>query len=407
MSKKKYRITTSKKQFETDNDGPDYLKEENGIPYTREDRLDDWQPITKFEKRTTVEEKFDKFVEDFWIGLLILFIIFAILVGEHIEKSKLYTALVILFATPPGWLVTWLPLYGIISMFLKKIAPYWEVLSNKETLKIIKQNKWRSPLSQHSYLYESHSSRNSYSSSRYGEIKGNSYAGGNSAVNYISSSDLDKALKVLESDGKDWNKLANSTTDEERENLFSQYFKNEQKGKAANDKFNREQVWPARTETLNNILNEAEYEDEATKENLNEKIRQFDSEISNEDFQKTAREIRKYQEHKKLKDNHVKYEGRLSNKDVKAIKDVLGYVCMGCGLDPLKEYGAEMKGILEAHHKKPWAEIKENEIRTVKPDDFYILCPNCHRMIHKLNSPDDLNSLREVLKQNKKFHWWD
>ena len=29
------------------------------------------------------------------------------------------------------------------------------------------------------------------------------------------------------------------------------------------------------------------------------------------------------------------------------------------------------------------AEIKENEIRTVKPDDFYILCPNCHRMIRK------------------------
>ena len=43
---------------------------------------------------------------------------------------------------------------------------------------------------------------------------------------------------------------------------------------------------------------------------------------TNEDFQKTAREIRKYQERKKLKDNHVKYEGRLSNKDVKAIKAV-------------------------------------------------------------------------------------
>jgi hypothetical protein len=28
-------------------------------------------------------------------------------------------------------------------------------------------------------------------------------------------------------------------------------------------------------------------------------------------------------------------------------------------------------------------------------------------MIHRLDSPDDLDGLKEVLNQNKKSHWWD
>lgn len=411
MAEKRFKITTSKKQFDVDWINRDLFKTENGICYAREKTTDDWAEIKTFEKRTRPLEKWD---DVSWFFGIILYIGGFILLYQFAGYyEKIVGVLVALWVYLGIGVDLWLG--ELINKILTPLPSYYEQLSNKETKKIIESNTWRSEITTSSKSYKNYSSR-SYSGGGYsgggsGGARSGSYSGGSSgggyseySGNYISSSDLDKALKVLESDGKDWNKLANSTTDEERENLFSQYFKNEQKGKAANDKFNREQVWPARTETLNNILNEAEYEDETTKENLNEKIRQFDSEISNEDFQKTAREIRKYQERKKLKDNHVKYEGRLSNKDVKAIKEYHGYVCMGCGLDPLKEYGAEMKGILEAHHKKPWAEIKENEIRTVKPDDFYILCPNCHRMIHKLNSPDDLNSLREVLNQNKKFH---
>lgn len=266
--------------------------------------------------------------------------------------------------------------------------------------------------------YKDYYSRN-YSGSKHsgggsGGARSGSYSGGSSgggysgySSNYISSSDLDKALKDIESKGKSWEDLANFTTDEEREKLFTEYFKDKEKGEAANDKFNREQLGPARKRTLNKIFAEAEYEDDEIKENLKEKIDNFDNTISNDEFQTTVKEIRKFQERKKLKDNHIKYEGRLSNKDIKTIKDVLGYVCMGCGLDPVKEYGSEMKGILEAHHKTPWAEIKENEVRTVEPNDFYILCPNCHRMIHRLDSPDDLDGLKEVLNQNKKSHWWD
>lgn len=210
----------------------------------------------------------------------------------------------------------------------------------------------------------------------------------------------------MNQEGKDVNALVNDISDEDREKLFSKYFKDEDKGQYANDKFNQDIAWPARKQTLEKILNEAEYEDDDTKGNLSEKINNLGEEISNEDFQTIFKEIRTFQERKRAKDNHIKYEGRLSNKDIQAIKEYHGYVCMGCGLDPVEEYGEQMKGILEAHHKIPWANMEEGQTRIVIPSDFLILCPNCHRMIHKLKSPDDLDGLKEVLNQNNKSHWW-
>lgn len=398
MIEKKYKITTTAKKFETDNDGPDYLKEENGVFYAREKETEKWDIVKKIEKITNVAEK----IIYPW---LYLFNIFFLIIVYHLfdfTNNKDNVSIFFLFGycgIPWCWV-------GLLGILIK----YYEHLSDKEIKKLVEYNKW------HSRSPSSNSYKNRYSrSGHYSGVSSKGYSSGGSSgggysgysSNYISSSDLDKALKDIESKGKSWEDLANFTTDEEREKLFAEYFKDKEKGEAANDKFNREQLGPARKRTLNKIFAEAEYEDDETKENLKEKIDNFDNTISNNEFQTTVKEIRKFQERKKLKDNHIKYEGRLSNKDIKAIKDVLGYVCMGCGLDPVKEYGVEMKGILEAHHKTPWAEIKENEVRTVEPNDFYILCPNCHRMIHRLDSPDDLDGLKEVLNQNKKSHWWD
>lgn len=421
MSEKRYRITTSTKQFESDNAGSDYLKEDNGVFYAKEHKSDDWQQIKKFEERTSTLEKWHKCSWVFAvIGYIGTFILLGILVGNnkaHNTGNTIASILMVVWIYVGIWIV--MLIGGLIDKVLNQYPPYYEQITNKEIKKIIESNKWRSGITSSSNTYKNYSSKSNYSGGGYssggsGGARSGSYSGGSSgggysgySGNYISSSDLDKALKDIESKGKSWEDLANFTTDEEREKLFAEYFKDKEKGEAANDKFNREQLGPARKRTLNKIFSEAEYEDDETKENLKEKIDNFDNTISNDEFQTTVKEIRKFQERKKLKDNHLKYEGRLSNKDVKAIKDVLGYVCMGCGLDPVKEYGLEMKGILEAHHKTPWAEIKENEVRTVEPNDFYILCPNCHRMIHRLDSPDDLDGLKEVLNQNKKSHWWD
>lgn len=418
MAEKRFKITTSKKQFDIDWINRDLFKTENGVCYAREKITDDWSEIKTFEKRTSPLEKWNDVSWFFGIILYIGgFILFGIFLGNNKPGTDFHkiAGILMLVWFYFGLLIT-MGVGKLIDIFLKKYPSYYEQISDMKTKQIIENNKIYSYSTQSSYRnYSSKSySGGGYSGGGSGGARSGSYSGGSSgggysgySSNYISSSDLDKALKDIESKGKSWEDLANFTTDEEREKLFAEYFKDKEKGEAANDKFNREQLGPARKRTLNKIFAEAEYEDDETKENLKEKIDNFDNTISNNEFQTTVKEIRKFQERKKLKDNHIKYEGRLSNKDVKAIKDVLGYVCMGCGLDPVKEYGSEMKGILEAHHKTPWSEIKENEVRTVEPDDFYILCPNCHRMIHRLDSPDDLDGLKEVLNQNKKSHWWD
>lgn len=69
--------------------------------------------------------------------------------------------------------------------------------------------------------------------------------------------------------------------------------------------------------------------------------------------------------------------------------------CETCGKIPEKEY----KGldIIEAHHRRPIAE----GVRKTKPEDFAMVCPCCHRAIHKLLSNG--LSAEESLMSIKKF----
>lgn len=54
--------------------------------------------------------------------------------------------------------------------------------------------------------------------------------------------------------------------------------------------------------------------------------------------------------------------------------------CDACGMAPSKAYGEE---IIEAHHVIPLADTK-GMTRTPTPDDFAMLCPNCHRAVHRV-----------------------
>jgi hypothetical protein len=77
-------------------------------------------------------------------------------------------------------------------------------------------------------------------------------------------------------------------------------------------------------------------------------------------------------------------------------------VCECCGLDPVKDYGYLGKTDqipLDVHHAKPLFGLSEGETRRYKvPEDFFVLCPTCHRMIHKLDDPSDLEALRSKLR---------
>jgi hypothetical protein len=65
--------------------------------------------------------------------------------------------------------------------------------------------------------------------------------------------------------------------------------------------------------------------------------------------------------------------------------------CHACGLQPVRRYGVE---IIEAHHRMPLSECKVG--RLPDPADFDLLCPSCHRAIHRL-SPCDLMTLKREM----------
>ena len=58
-------------------------------------------------------------------------------------------------------------------------------------------------------------------------------------------------------------------------------------------------------------------------------------------------------------------------------------VCEICKAIPEKKYGLD---IIEAHHKTPLSKIKKTT--KVMPTDFAMLCPDCHRAVHKVEDCD-------------------
>ncbi len=399
MSEKLYKVTTENREFKTNSLGKDLLKEEQGCFYIRENKTDTWERLVKLEKLTNTLEWFNKY--DFLWSILVT-IVFGLWLASWcipmVSFDKLFPdceGLGELVAIINFYLMPLLLSYfaNLIEKALKKLPPYFVKLPDKEIMDIIERNN-----------------RISYSN-YYGNksVTYRGYYGGCSSDSKRSfpKTKLNDAVKKLEKHGISWDMLVNHMTDEEREKLFTKYFGNAEEGKLANLKFNETVAYPARKSTLQEMIQETKYDDNSEKEKFIKKLDICGGMLSDEQFQSFAKEIQTFQEKKRRRDNHIKYEGRLNNKDIKAIKEYLGYTCMACGLDPIKEYGEDKKGIMEAHHKNPYSEMNEGEIREVKPDDFLILCPNCHKLIHKLDSPNDLEELKKLVKKQKTSKsWW-
>jgi len=82
----------------------------------------------------------------------------------------------------------------------------------------------------------------------------------------------------------------------------------------------------------------------------------------------------------------------------KKVKQLLGTRCMGCGTDLSERYGPLAEGVIDAHHLIPLESLAEGEVAQFDPaTDFAVLCPNCHRVIHRLEDPSDLSRLREMV----------
>ena len=79
-----------------------------------------------------------------------------------------------------------------------------------------------------------------------------------------------------------------------------------------------------------------------------------------------------------------------------------GIVCEGCDLDPVAHLGFSgplVNAPVDVHHATPIRELAEGETRRYKvPDDFRVLCPTCHRVIHKQAYPSDVDELRRGIR---------
>lgn len=77
-------------------------------------------------------------------------------------------------------------------------------------------------------------------------------------------------------------------------------------------------------------------------------------------------------------------------------------VCEACGLEPEKDYrydGRPEQTPLDVHHARPLYELAEGETKRYEiPADFLVLCPTCHRMIHKQDDPSNLSELKKRIR---------
>jgi len=66
--------------------------------------------------------------------------------------------------------------------------------------------------------------------------------------------------------------------------------------------------------------------------------------------------------------------------------------CEACGVRPVPTYGHP---IVDAHHRLPLSKYKELGKNDTALNDFAILCPNCHRAVHRHEDCD----INEVIKK--------
>ena len=102
-------------------------------------------------------------------------------------------------------------------------------------------------------------------------------------------------------------------------------------------------------------------------------------------------ERRTYRLHRKIERN-----SRAGNK----AKSIHGYICQACGFDFEAVYGELGRGYIEAHHLIPLATLPEDANVPVDPEhDFAVLCANCHRMIHRTDTPGELSTFRANIRK--------
>ena len=74
--------------------------------------------------------------------------------------------------------------------------------------------------------------------------------------------------------------------------------------------------------------------------------------------------------------------------------------CEVCEMDFVQTYGEIGIGFIEAHHKKPVAELDGSE--KTKISDLALVCSNCHRMLHRSIPLLSVAELKTIHDQQKR-----
>lgn len=89
---------------------------------------------------------------------------------------------------------------------------------------------------------------------------------------------------------------------------------------------------------------------------------------------------------------------RIERANLDKVKKAHGYRCAVCEFNFVERYGEIGKNFIEAHHLTPMSSLPEDKPVSMRAlEDFAVLCSNCHRMIHRLDDPADLDGLRGLL----------
>ena len=92
---------------------------------------------------------------------------------------------------------------------------------------------------------------------------------------------------------------------------------------------------------------------------------------------------------------------RLAN----AAKGHHGATCMVCGFNFEDRYGELGVGYIEAHHLTPFADLRGRPTQLDAATDFIVVCPNCHRMLHRRTPPLPPEELVTLLRPSGGWPW--
>jgi len=97
--------------------------------------------------------------------------------------------------------------------------------------------------------------------------------------------------------------------------------------------------------------------------------------------------------HKRIERNSI-----LVRKKKKSILIKTGRLkCEVCGFDFESVYGELGNGLIEYHHKKPISELGVEQ--KTKLSDLSMVCPNCHRMIHRSRPLLTISTLKNIFTE--------